>query len=94
LLAARPYFQLYAHSTVAPERILAPHCPMCHVELVDHPTMGLHCPQCSAGIEYVQRTTSRFTDPAEPVVTRGPSFIWLPRRVGEYLKKRYERIWR
>jgi hypothetical protein len=94
LLAAKPSFQLYAHSVSAPPRIWVAHCPMCQVPLVDHPPFGLRCPHCAQGISYVQRTSDGFPELGELAMGRTRSFIWLPRRVGEYLKKRYERIWR
>jgi len=94
LLAAKPNFNKESRTMSTRPRGLAAHCPMCQTELLNNPTLGLSCPHCASGITYIQWTKDFAPPPPHPTTAPRMSFIWLPRRVGEYLKRRYENIWR
>jgi hypothetical protein len=94
LRLARPFFQLDSRTVGAPLPIWEAHCPMCQRILAGHPTFGVACPHCSQGISYVQWTADYRPEPTDAALAGRSSFIWLPRKVGEFLKKRYTEIWR
>jgi hypothetical protein len=85
LRLARPLFRLESHTTPAPPRILAAHCPMCHEVLVGYPQDMEHCPKCGHEIIYLHRELD-----SNAATTKGLG--WLPRRVGEFLRNRYGQI--